>query len=156
MKELLVPILLGVNLVLTGTVLGLGLTGNLLTVSAPSGEEELIEEDVADEVQAVFYHEFKPEIVVNFPGTGQPRYMQLSLTAVTADENAIASLALHAPAIRNDLLMLFSGVDPVPLATREGKDALRKQAVETIRNIMTQRYGESAVEDVYFTRFVMQ
>ena len=122
----------------------------------PAPVEGAAEAGEPGEVKPTFYHEFKPEIVVNFPGAGQPRYMQLSLTAVTADEQAVAALELHAPAIRNDLLMLFSGIDSEPLATREGKEQMRAQALETVRGIMKQRFGAEAVDDLYFTRFVMQ
>ncbi|MFT5173482.1 MAG: flagellar FliL protein [Gammaproteobacteria bacterium] len=155
MKALVVPILLTVNLALTGAVLGLGMTGHLIAAPGPS-EEVLVEDDAVEEIKPTFYHEFKPEIVVNFPGNSQPRYMQLSLTAVTTDENAIDALKLHAPAIRNDLLLLFSGIEPEPLASREGKEGMLKQALDTIRGIMKKRYGEEAVDELYFTRFVMQ
>ncbi|MFT5446391.1 MAG: flagellar FliL protein [Gammaproteobacteria bacterium] len=155
MKELLVPILLLVNLALTGAVLGMGMSGML--IAAPmAAEGEAAEGMESTEVKPAFYHEFKPEIVVNFPGAGQPRYMQMSLTAVTGDEAAIAALELHAPAIRNDLLMLFSGIEPEPLATREGKEKMLNSALETVRGIMQKRYGQEAVEEMYFTRFVMQ
>lgn len=155
MKELLVPILLVVNLGLTGAVLGMGLTGMLIAAPAPTDGEKAEGGD-GEAVKPAFYHEFKPEIVVNFPGAGQPRYMQLSLTAVTSDEAAIAALETHEPAIRNDLLMLFSGVEPEPLATREGKQGMLKEALATVRAIMLKRYGKEAVDDMYFTRFVMQ
>ena len=136
MKELMVPILLGVNLLLTGAVLGLGMTGQLVAAPA-AGEAAAGGESM--ETKPAFYHEFKPEIVVNFPGGGHPSYMQLSLTAVTANEMALPALELHAPAIRNDLLMLFSGVEPGPLASREGKEQMRGQALQTIRGIMKKR-----------------
>lgn len=155
MKELLVPILLVVNLALTGAVLGMGMSGML--IAAPVSTEGTAAEGAqTEEVKPAFYHEFKPEIVVNFPGAGTPRYMQLSLTAVTEDEAAVAALELHAPAIRNDLLMLFSGIEPEPLATREGKEKMLESALATVRGIMQKRYGQEAVEEMYFTRFVMQ
>ena len=153
MKDLIVPILLVVNLGLSGAILGLGMSGGLMAAAPAPGEEASAE---TLEAKPTFYHEFKPEVVVNFPGDASPRYMQLAITAVTQDEAAVAALELHAPAIRNDLLMRFSGMESGPLAAREGKEAMRKQALETIRGIMKQRYGEEAVEDVYFTRFVMQ
>jgi flagellar FliL protein len=82
--------------------------------------------------------------------------MQLSLTAVTHDESVLPALELHEPAIRNDLLMRFSGLEAAPLASREGKEDMRMQALEAVRRIMAQRHGSDAVDDVYFTRFVMQ
>jgi len=154
MKELLVPILLVVNLGVTSAILAMAMTGSLVAAVAAPAEEAAMEEAVAN--KPTFYHEFTPEIVVNFPGDSTPRYMQLAMTAVTADEAAVAALELHAPAIRNDLLLLFSGLEAAPLTTREGKEGMRAQALETIRGIMKERYGTEAVDDIYFTRFVMQ
>jgi flagellar protein FliL len=157
MKQLLVPILLALNLILTGSVLALAITGRTAASAVPAVAGE--EEEAAAKPEAIkptFYHEFKPEIVINFPGDSQPRYMQLSLTAVTHDESVLPALELHEPAIRNDLLMRFSGLEAAPLASREGKENMRMQALEAVRQIMAQRHGSDAVEDVYFTRFVMQ
>lgn len=154
MKQLLMPILLVANLAVSSTVLALAMTGKL---AAPAAEAPMEGEDgTADAPKQSFYHEFKPEIVVNFPGSERPRYMQLAITAVTHDEAAVEAIALHAPAIRNDLLMRFSGRNAATLADREGKEAMRSEALDVVRAIMKARYGSEAVEDVYFTRFVMQ
>ncbi len=154
MKQLLVPILLVVNLAATSTVLVLAMTGKLVA-AVPMAVEGQAEAPV-EEMKQVFYHELKPELVVNFPGGGAARYMQLSLTAVTPDEDSVALLERHEPAIRNDLLMLFSGLEAEPLAGREGKENMRKMALEAVREIMKKRTGREVVDDLYFTRFVMQ
>ena len=151
MKQLLVPILLVVNLAVSGAVLALAVTGQIVA-PAPPGEGEMVEEAP----KQAFYYELKPELTVNFPGGGRPRYMQLALTAVTFDEAALPELERHTPAMHNALLLLFSGVEPQPLTTREGKEKLLAQGLETVRAIMKERYGQEAVEDLYFTRFVMQ
>ena len=157
MKQLLVPVLLALNLILTGAVLALAVSARTAASAAPlaAGEEALAAEPV-EAIMLAFYREFKPEIVINFPGDGHPRYMQLSLTAVTHDESVLPALELHEPAIRNDLLMRFSGLEAAPLANREGKESMRMEALEAVRRIMAQRHGSDAVDDVYFTRFVMQ
>ena len=151
MKQLLVPILLVVNVAVSGAVLALAVTGQIVA-PAPPGEGEVVDETP----KQTFYHELKPELTVNFPGTGRPRYMQIALTAVTYDEAALPELERHTPAIHNSLLLLFSGVKPQPLATREGKEELLAKGLETVRAIMKERYGQETVEDLYFTRFVMQ
>ena len=152
MKQLLVPILLVANLAISSTVLALAMSGKLVPPPMPEGEAAA----EAQEPQQVFYHEFKPELTVNFPGEGRPRYMQVALTAVTFDEDAVKELERHAPAINNELLLLFSGVEAEPLTSREGKKALLEKALVTVRELMKVRYGTEAVEDIYFNRFVMQ
>ena len=154
MKQLMMPLLLVANLAVSSTVLALAMTGKLVPPAAAMAESG--EMTASEEPKQVFYHAFKPELTVNFAGTGRPRYMQLALTAVTTDEEALPELERHSPAIHNALLLLFSGVSPEPLATREGKQVLLTQALETVRTIMKERYGDEVVDEIYFTRFVLQ
>ena len=158
MMKFLIPGLLALNLCLTGAILGMAVTGQI--VAPMMGEvdaEASAEADAETEApKDSFYFEIKPEIVVNFIGDSRPRNMLVSLTLVTYDEMAVEAMALHSPVIRNDLLLLFSGLESGPLMTREGKEALRKNILEIVRKIMLERYESEAVEDVYFTRFVMQ
>jgi len=153
MIKFLTPALLVINLGLTGAILGLAMTGKLLP---PVPVVQKAAEKAPEKPKKSFYFNLKPEITVNFPGQNRPRYMQVALTLVTFDEAAIAAMESNLPVIRNDLLMLFSGLESDPLMTRKGKEDMRKQALETVRKIMLKRYGKEAVEDVYFTRFVMQ
>ncbi len=152
MMKLLVPVLLVVNIALTGAVLGLGMTGSLMAIPIQGPPEPSMDPTA----RQAFYYEFKPELVVNFPGNSRPRYMQVALTAVVNEQEALDALDLHSPAIRNDLLLRFTGREAGPMATREGKEGLRKEALEIIQGVMKQRFGKEAVNDVYVTRFVLQ
>jgi len=155
MKQLMMPLLLVANLAVSSTVLALAMTGRIAApVVAAAAPGEMA--GAADEPKQVFYHAFKPELTVNFPGDGRPRYMQVALTAVTFEEAALPELERHSPAIHNALLLKFSGVSADPLTTREGKQLLLTQALETVRGIMLERYGKEVVEEIYFTRFVLQ
>ncbi len=59
--------------------------------------------------------------------------------------------------MRNDLLLLFGNQKYAQLATREGKEALRSQALDDLRKVIGQAGGHpEQVEAVYFTSFVMQ
>ena len=153
MMKFLTPGLLVINLCLSGAILGLAVSGQIV---APAIEQIDEEEAASEAPKQSFYFEIKPEIVVNFPGHNRPRNMLVSITLVTYDEAALEALSLHSPVIRNDLLLLLSGLDSDHLMTREGKDEMRKSVLEIIRKIMLDRYESEAVEDVYFTRFVMQ
>ncbi len=153
--KFLMPGLLVVNLLISGAILGLALSGQIVApIVNAEGEEDDLEGE--EGIKPSFYYELKPEIVVNFPGESRPRYMQVALTLVTHDELALEALKLHAPVMRNDLLLMLSGVDSASLMTRDGKEAMRKDSLEIIRKIMLERFESEAVEDVFLTRFVMQ
>lgn len=102
------------------------------------------------------YFTLGPELIVNFEGGGRARYLQLGIELMTYDEKALPALELHAPVLRNNLILLLSDKTYEELITREGKEKLAAAALEEVRDAMTERYGSPAVETLYFTNFVMQ
>jgi flagellar FliL protein len=61
------------------------------------------------------------------------------------------------PAVRNDLVMLFSGQDNATLMTVDGKEKLRAATLASIRKVIDGEGGSGKlIEAVYFTSFVIQ
>jgi flagellar FliL protein len=61
------------------------------------------------------------------------------------------------PAVRNDLVMLFSGQDNATLMSVDGKEKLRAATLASIRKVIDSEGGNSKlIEAVYFTSFVIQ
>lgn len=102
------------------------------------------------------YLSLDPPLVVNFAAGGQMRYLQVSLEVMTLGSKETETIQRHMPAVRHALISLFSERDYEALLSRDGKEALRLEALEMIRAELTQLSGEPAAEDVYFTSFVMQ
>lgn len=104
----------------------------------------------------VVYHEFDPAFVVNFEDNGVVRFLQIGMSAMTYDPQVVEALKTHDPAIRNNLVLLFSSQTYRDLSTREGKEALRKKALAEIQSILKENGGDAGVEQIYFTSFVIQ
>ncbi len=68
---------------------------------------------------------------------GQPRFLQTNVTAKVTDATAEAALKLHAPAIRNAVLLLLSGKRASELVTTEGKQQLADQILATINGTLS-------------------
>ena len=61
------------------------------------------------------------------------------------------------PRIRNDLLMLLGNQNYDTISTREGKEKLQAESLESVRAVVKSAGGEpEKVEALYFTAFVMQ
>ena len=106
---------------------------------------------------APIYYKFDPAFVVNFGGEGSARYLQVTVEAMSRDVAAIEALKNFEPAVRNDLVMLFSGQDNATLMTVEGKEKLRAATLASIRKVIDSEGGNSnLIEAVYFTSFVIQ
>lgn len=114
---------------------------------------EQVEEEVASEA---LYHPLKPEFIVNFPNNRNAKLLQVSITVLSHQETTIQAVDQHMPMIRNNLLMLFSGQDPVQLRTEEGKVELRAAVLQSLQDVIEKQTGSKGVDDVFFTEFVMQ
>lgn len=102
------------------------------------------------------YMSFEPALVVNFLSPGRARYLQLGIEILAYDQEVINAVKLHMPAIRNDLIMVFSEKTFEELATREGKEEAKEEAHAVINRIISERGVAGEVDDVFFTSFVMQ
>ncbi len=60
------------------------------------------------------------------------------------------------PMIRHYLVLLFSSQAFSELKTREGKEKLQKEALETVRRVLTEVTGEPLVEQVFLPSIVGQ
>ena len=101
------------------------------------------------------YLALDPAFVVNFEHNGTIRYLQLSLQIMSYHEEVVDKVAANMPAVRNSLIMLFSGQDYDVLNTLEGKENLRTEVLSSIDEVVHLK-GELKVNEVYFTGFVMQ
>ncbi len=102
------------------------------------------------------YTPLEPPFVVNFEDQDAIRFLQVSIEVMSRDPKVAEAVKLHMPAIRDQLIVLFSSSDYATLSSREGKDALRQQAQATLKKILKGQGAPDAIEGLYFTNFVMQ
>lgn len=106
---------------------------------------------------ALQFYAPEPAFVTNFEGAQAYRFLQLQVRVAVRSPEIVAKLTEHDPMVRNDLLMLFSQQNAEFLATAEGKEKLRKDALEIVRKNVSSIGGDpKKVENVLFTSFVMQ
>jgi flagellar protein FliL len=115
--------------------------------------------DTKAEVPALppIYVNLDPPFVVNFEAESMVRFLQVTVSVMTRDAATSEVLKKNDPRIRNDLLMLLGNQQYTTISTREGKEKLQAQSLESVRSVVASAGGESAkVEALYFTAFVMQ
>ena len=126
-----------------------------LSKDRPQQEEGTIQ-PIAQAKQQALYESLEPAFVVNFQTEGRTRYMQVSLALMARDEQQLAMLRSHMPALRNQLVMLFSSQDFAQLNTPLGLDMLKQKVTATVQELAVREVGVPVVEQVLFTNFVMQ
>jgi len=103
------------------------------------------------------YLPLDPPFVVNFESEQMVRFLQITVQLMSRDPHTIEVLKANDPVVRDRLLLLFGNQKYAVLSTREGKEDLRKQALENVRAVLSSAGGHpESLEAVYFTSFVMQ
>lgn len=121
-------------------------------------EEEESEEDEEEDAppSPALYVPINPAFVVNFVDGGKARFLQITMEVMTRDPEIPVHIETHLPAIRNNLVMLFSSQSYDNISTLEGKESLREEALAVVQEILEEEIGDPGIETVYFTSLVMQ
>lgn len=167
-------ILLIVLIVLVLIVGGVG-AWYFLSKDGDGDSDSSVEEKV--ELGPVQYFTMTPEFVVNFGPDSKVKYLQVDLQVSTRNEAALKALSTYRPVLRNDILVILSGLSFDELQSRNGKEALQTKLLTSINNVLSTAMKSSAdskdadgdsdtanaatkkkgpVDNVYFTSFIMQ
>jgi flagellar protein FliL len=149
-------LIIGGLLIVAGSV-GAWLAFKPKSAPAPAAAAAAASQPTAAPRAAPIYYKFDPAFVVNFGGEGSARYLQVTVEAMSRDAAALDALKNNEPAVRNDLVMLFSSQDSASLLSAAGKEKLRAATLDAIRKVLADEgvHGEK-IEAVYFTSFVIQ
>ncbi len=148
-KVIIIAVVALVILLVAGAVTFMLLGGD---EEGEGGEGEQAQEEL---VLPAIYLELTPVILTTFNIEGRQRYMQVSLSIMSREQSALDAVEYHMPLIRSKLNAVYSSVDFEFVQTEEGKQGLIDDSVLAI-NAVLEKEGESLIEAVYFTNFVMQ
>ena len=107
----------------------------------------------------VEYIELQPPFIANYGGVGPLKYLKAEVSIRVESHDAEAKIKHNQAHIRNNLVMLFSRQTDETVSSPAGREKLRLEAMESIRQIMVSEYGEavfSMLSDLLFTSFVIQ
>lgn len=102
------------------------------------------------------YVSFGPSLIVNLASDRSPKFMRVEIEFYILDMFDGDAVRQFGPAIRDRLITLYGGRDMESLQTVEGREALRKETLEQLRETLLRLSGRPAIEDLYFTSFIMQ
>lgn len=144
-------------IVIALVLVGGGIGGWLAFRPHPDGAATEQKTDKAKPAAPALYFKYDPAFVVNFGGEGSARYLQVMVETMTRDPAMLELIKNNEPAVRNDLVLLFSSQDNASLLSTQGKDKLRQSTLDAIRKVVAAEGGDpKLVENVYFTSFVIQ
>ncbi|MGS2720433.1 flagellar basal body-associated protein FliL [Paraglaciecola aestuariivivens] len=94
--------------------------------------------------------------VFNVPGSTRDRLVEIKVQLMMRGSDNEEQAKMHIPLIEGTLLKTFSTANADDLVTEAGKIAIRDSALKEVQKVMQEITGETTVEEVLFTGFVMQ
>ena len=146
------------NLLLIGAlvVLAAGGAGGWVMMKGGHGAAGEASATEAARSKPAVYLQLDPAFVVNFQDEAALRFLQIGVTVMSHDPEAIAAAKEADPEIRNALLMLFSAQDMKSLSDVKGKQKLQSAALAEVQRVLKSKIGRPGVDAVLFTSFIMQ
>lgn len=126
-------------------------------ISPPPETAESEDAEPAVSSKPALFTPLLPPLVINFSDEfGKSHFMQITLEVMAREQSVIDEVKNHAAVIRNSLILMFGSVDYATVTTREGKEQMLAEALAEIQKIVEEETGETGVEAVYFTTFIVQ
>ncbi len=104
------------------------------------------------------YLEMTPKFTVNL---AEPkRFLLINVQLLAEGAEAITAIKKHMPALRHELVMLYSGRPSADLQTTEQREALRQETTTIIRETLEKMEGKKTAaakgfQEAYFTEFLV-
>lgn len=102
------------------------------------------------------YLKLHPAFTVNLAAGERPRFMRVETQIMSRDQLKLDAAKDHMPALRHELILLFSENSAQTMKSIEGKERLRREALKAINTVLEKETGETPIEAVYFTSLVVQ
>ena len=125
----------------------------VVCLSVAARAEDEAEMPTGPSIQYIY---FEPALVVNYGSRGRMKFLRTDVALRVSSVEAAAKVSHHKPYIRNNLVMLFSGQESDIMNTSQGREILRKKALEEVQALMIELEGVPAVDDLFFNNFVVQ
>ena len=117
------------------------------------------EAEVPDAIGGVVrYVELKPTFIANFgiSDSGALKYVRADVTIRVSNKDAEFAARYHLAALRDRLVLLLSRQDESTMASAAGRETLKAEALQELREVLEAEEGDGHIDDVMFTNFVVQ
>ena len=99
------------------------------------------------------YIEMKPKFTVNLEKPG--KYLVIKVQLMAEGGKYIERIKKHLPALRHELIMLYSGRSSTDLQTMEQREALRLESKKAIVKALEKNSNSDGFRDLFFTELLV-
>lgn len=103
------------------------------------------------------YYNITPSFIINVLSRDDKRhYIQFDISIMTRDSSLFYKLEHHDPVIKSVVLTVASSQSYESLATIQGREKFRDELLGELRTRLEELTGSKGVEEVLFTKFIME
>ncbi len=102
------------------------------------------------------YFEIQTPFVVNLADKGSLSFLQVNAQLKLRKNTIKDHLFMHLPAIQHTIMLLLSEQTASDVKTVAGKQKLREKTLKEVQDLLTTQIGDAAIDDIYFTAFIVQ
>ncbi|MCK4841702.1 MAG: flagellar basal body-associated FliL family protein [Methylococcales bacterium] len=109
--------------------------------------------DDESEQAVIEYLEMSPKFTVNLDKP--KKYLQISVQLMIEGSEHVDTIKKHLPALRHELIMLYSGQEVAKLQTMQQREALRQETKKVMTKALEKYANSDGFRDVFFTAFLV-
>lgn len=102
------------------------------------------------------YFEIQTPFVVNLADTENLSFLQVNAQLKIKNDLLKEYLYTHLPAIQHTVMLVLSEQTAKDVKTVAGKQKLRDRTLKEIQDLLTVQIGDTVIDDIYFTSFIVQ
>jgi flagellar FliL protein len=139
---------------MTWRAVGLWCGLSIAGLTSPVWAEDAAEGEASGPQTRYIYME--PAFVVNYGSTGRMKYLRTEVALKVSSAEAAGKVSEHKPYLLYNLVLMFSAQESEIMNSSQGREQLRKLALDEVRAVMEQLEGMPYIDDLYFSNFVVQ
>ena len=102
------------------------------------------------------YFEIPTPFVVNLAENDSLNFLQVNAQLKVTRDEVKAHLSKHMPAIQHTVMMVLSEQRIDDIKSVAGKQKLRETTLKELQALLQQQLGDPAIDEIYFTGFIIQ
>ena len=102
------------------------------------------------------YFEIATPFVVNIQSEDGLVFLQVKAQFKVKKPELKSQLTKHMPAIQHTMMMVLSEQTQNDIRSVKGKEKLRGTALKEVQTLLKKQIGDEAVDEIYFTGFIIQ
>lgn len=102
------------------------------------------------------YLDLGAPLVTNLQNRERLSFVQVAVTLALRNATYQEPVKYYLPILRDKLIMLISSKTRSALSTRAGQNTLRNQALQELQAALIKETGENMIDQVLFTKFVLE